>query len=295
MSKKLYEQALANSVFMDFVQPVNGFGRRRGETVTLTRVATITEPTSAALDENVRIPEDTFDLSTTSITVTEYGRAVPFTSLAEDLSEFSLENPIQKRLRQQMTLYLDTLAATQFKASYLRAVPTGTAAITWDTDGTTTPTATNQMNLYHLEEIRDAMVGTYFVPMINNHYQCIAHTNALRGIKRDPDFEEWHKYQSPDVKGNSEVGRLEQIIFNECYHSNALSGSKGSGAIGEAVFFGEDSVVMAESVSPELRAAQPEDFGRAQAVAWYAVLGFGLVWPATATAGEVRVVYLTSA
>jgi N4-gp56 family major capsid protein len=187
MSKKLREQALEKSVFMDHVSPVDGFGRRRGETVTLTRLASLTEPTSAVLDENMRIPEDTLDLSTTPVTVQELGRSVPFTSLADDLSEFDLRNPVQKRLRDQLTLVLDTLAATQYKATYVKAIPTGTAALTWDTDGTASTSATANVNLYHLGAIRDYLFGTLLAPMIDGRYIGIFHTNGLRGIKNDPD------------------------------------------------------------------------------------------------------------
>ena len=84
MASKLWEAAVAGSVFMDHVRPVDGFGRKQGETVTLVRVANITEPLSAQLQEAIRIPEDEFALSVQTITVKELGRAVPFTSLAND-------------------------------------------------------------------------------------------------------------------------------------------------------------------------------------------------------------------
>src|ERR1051325_1721853 len=103
MSRNLYSAAVADSAFMDLVSPITAFGRKQGESVTLTRISNITEPTSGLLEEAVRIPEDSFSISTVAITVHEYGRAVPFTSLLEDLSFFDVENQIQTKLRQQMT------------------------------------------------------------------------------------------------------------------------------------------------------------------------------------------------
>ena len=117
MSKRLYMEALENTVFMDFVKPVDGYGRKMGDTVTLTRIASITEPTSANLSEGNRIPEDTYSISTTSVTVVEIGRSVPFTSFAEDLTFFDLENGIQRRLRDQMGLVMDTKAAAAFQTA----------------------------------------------------------------------------------------------------------------------------------------------------------------------------------
>ena len=77
MSRKVYEAAVAKSVGMDHVRPVEGFGRKMGETVTITRIANITEPTSATLTEGERISEDTFSLSTTSVTVVELVERCP--------------------------------------------------------------------------------------------------------------------------------------------------------------------------------------------------------------------------
>jgi len=127
-------------------------------------VKNITEPTSADLDELMRIPEDDFDLSTKAITVRELGRAVFFTSLALDLSEFSLENPIQNKLKEQMRLVLDTKAATAFKRAQIKYVPTGAASNNIATNGTPATSATANMSFFHVEEIRDYMYDTLQVP-----------------------------------------------------------------------------------------------------------------------------------
>ncbi len=295
MSQRLYEAAVAMSKFVDFTRPVEGFGRKSGETVTLTRVANITEPTDASLEEGIRISEDEFDISTLGITVSELGRAVPYTSLSMDLSRFDLENPIQRKLRQQLTLVLDTLAATAFKGCQIKYIPTGALAGTFDTDGTASTNATANMNVFHVEEIRDYLFDTvHCPPYIDDDYVGIFRTKGLRGIKRDTQWEDWHRYTDPQVKFNSEVGRIESTRFIETNHSNAL-GVAGTGSVlGTGVIFGEDPVVMAEALTPELRAAIPGDFGRSRAVAWYGILAFDEVWP-TANAGEARIVHVTSA
>ncbi len=105
------------------------------------------------------------------------------------------------------------------------------------------------------------------------------------------------QYLNPgDVLFNSEVGMVEQIRFVESNNTSALSNAKGTGSVlGEAFILGDDSVVEVEVITPELRAAIPGDFGRAQAVAWYGLMAYGLPWAETATAGEARVVRVTSA
>lgn len=296
MSANIFEASIAETVAMDFTNSVDGYGKSRGESVTLNRVSNVTEPTSATLDESQRIPEDDFDISTTSITVAEIGRAIPFTSLSDDLGQYNMENAIQKELRKQMSLYLDSLAFAAFKSAQLKYTPTGATAATTATGGTAGAAAGANMNVYHVEEIRDWMYDTYHVdPYEGGDYIGIFRTKGLRGIKRDPDWEDWHKYTDPTAKFNSEVGRLEQIRFVETNHGGSAVGSAGLNAgsnLGEGVVFGDDAIAMAEAVTPELRVALPQDFGRSQAVAWYGVLAFGIIWD-TSNAGEARIVHVT--
>ncbi len=295
MSRRLYMAALENAVFMEYVRPVDNYGKKQGDTVTLTRIATIAEPTSADLTEGERIPEDSYSVTTTSITVTEIGRAVPFTSFAQDLTFYDLENSIQRRLRDQMRLTLDTKAAAKFKEAQVKYIPTGVAAGTFDTDGTASTTATANWNVFHVEENRDYLFDTLQTPpWAGDDYMAIFRTLGLRGLKRDPDWEEWHKYTDPQVKFNNEVGRIENVRHIETNHANALAKTGTNSVLGEGVMFGADAVVMAEVLSPELRAAVRGDFGRSRAVAWYGILEFGLVWD-TANAGQARVIHITSA
>ena len=229
------------------------------------------------------------------MTVTEIGRSVPYTSLSEDLSFFDLDNSIQRRLRDQMRLVMDTKAATAFKTAQVKYIPTGLAAGTFDTDGTASTTATANWNVFHIEEVRDYLFDTLQTPPVEgDDYVAIFRTLGLRGIKRDPAWEEWHKYTDPQAKFNNEIGRVEQIRHIETNHANALSKTGTGSALGEGVVFGADNIVMAEVLTPELRAAQPDDFGRSRAVAWYGILEFGIIWD-TANAGEARIVHVTSA
>lgn len=294
MSKRLYMAALENAVFMDFVKPVDGYGRKKGDTITLTRIATVSEPTSANLTEAERIPEDTYSISTTSVTVVEIGRSIPFTSFAEDLTFFDLENGIQRRLRDQMGLVLDTKAAAAFKTAQVKYIPTGLGAGTFDTDGTASTSATANWNIFHVEENRDYLFDTLQTPPWEGEdYIAIFRTLGLRGIKRDPAWEEWHKYTDPQAKFNNEIGRIENVRHLETNHANAL-GKRGTGSVlGEGVIFGQDAVVMAEVLTPQLRAEAKGDFGRALAVAWYGILEFGIIWD-TSNAGEARIVHVTS-
>ena len=294
ISKRLYRSAVEDAVFMDHVRPVEGYGKKMGENVTLTRVRRITEPSSAVLTEAERIPEDAFTLATRTVTPQELGRSVPYTSLAEDFSKFDLENPIQEELRKQLKLVLDALAATAFQACQVKYAVTGLASNSIATAGTFGATSSANMNTWHLEQIRDYLYDTLFCPPAEgDNFVGIFRTLALRGIKSDPAWEEWHKYTDPSSKFNSEAGKWEDIRLIETNHANALGKVGTSSVLGEGVVFGADAVTMAEVMSPELRAAVPQDYGRSKGIAWYGILGYAEIHN-TANAGEARIIHVGS-
>jgi len=296
LSSQLREAAIAETKFMQFVRPEPGYGKKMGESINITRVSNISVPSSSLLSENNRIPEDNITLSMQAVTVAENGRSVPFTSFAADLSHIDLKNAVQRQLKNQMKLLLDIDASAAAKLGQIKAIPTGVSALTFDTDGTASSAATVNLNMYHVEEIRDYMFSTLNIePAVGDDYIGLIATKAKRGLMRDPAWEEWKKYTDPSAKFNSEVGRAENIRMIEVNHSSALSGSLGTGSVlGEGVFMGQDALVMAVAEDPELRAKNPEDYGRSQGVAWYGIYSFGQIWSDSANAGEARLVHLTS-
>jgi N4-gp56 family major capsid protein len=300
LSDELRYQSIVASKFMDYVRTEPGFGRKRGESITITRADILSQPASAQLTETDRIPVDTFALSTTAIYVHEYGRAVTFTHFAQLLSKFDVRDPIQKVLRLQMTKALDRLAATTMKTGYLTYIPTSASAGVFDEDGT--PSTTALVNIYkaHLATIRDAFRDTYIVePYEGDDYIGLISTKGLRGIKNDPEFEKWVQYlREGDVLHNSELGKIENIRCMEIADTTCLSNAKGSGGVlGEGLIFGDDFCAMVEAETPEVRVQTNygQDHGRVNSAAWYGTLGMGLVWPQTAAAGKVKGCYITSA
>lgn len=296
LSSKIRMASIKEAKFMQFVKPEEGYGKKKGESVTITRVSNVTVPSSDVLQESIRIPEDTISLSTQAVSVSERGRAIPYTSLSLDLSSFDLENAIQKKLKEQLKLSMDIGAASAFKAGKILAVPTGISETTFETDGAASNTAASNLNMYHVESIRDYMFSTLNIaPYSGDDYICILITQAKRGLLRDPQWQDWKKYTDPESKFNGEVGRIENIRFVETNHTSALADGLGTGDVmGEAVFFGEDPVVMGVVEDPHLRAKESEDYGRSKGVAWYGIYGFEQIWDDSANAGEARVVYMTS-
>lgn len=297
LSKELRFASIAGTKFLQFVRPEPGMGRKQGDTITIGRVRNITEPTSAIIGRNQKIPIDTLATATTTITVSKYGRGVEYDEETELLSAFDPDDFVQKSLIKAMKLTLDTVSATAFKAAQVRFAPQGSTSGTFTTDaGTTSAVATSNVNVFHVKQIRDYLAATTHVePYEGDDWISLASTKALRGVKDDPEFVDWRRYINPDMAFyRGEVGMIEHIRMVEVTHSNALSGTKGTGSVlGEMIVFGEDAVAMVEVLTPELRAAIPGNFGLQRAVAWYGLLAFGEVWP-TANDGESRIIYVTS-
>jgi hypothetical protein len=195
---------------------------------------------------------------------------------------------------------MDGNACAAFKSGKILAIPTGISETTFETDGAASNAAASNLNMFHVESIRDYMYSDLNIaPHSGDDYICILSTQAKRGLVRDPAWVDWKKYTDPAAKYNGEIGRVENIRFIETNNTGAalLEEDLGTGDVmGEAVFFGEDPVVMAVAQDPELRVEMNvgNDFGRSRSVAWYGVLGFEQIWDDSANAGEARVVFMTS-
>jgi hypothetical protein len=220
--------------------------------------------------------------------------------MSQLLSKFDPQDPIQKALRKQMTKALDRLAATVMKTTYLAYIPTSLTGGTFDETPLSIATAALvNLNIAHLGAIRDAFADTYIVdPYEGDDYIGLLATKAMRGIKNDDDFETWKQYlREGDTLHNSEVGKVESIRCIEIKDTTCLSGTKGTGSVlGEGIIFGDDFCAMIEAETPEVRVQVNfgQDHGRVNSAAWYGVVGLGLVWPLTATAGKVKGCYITS-
>jgi len=123
-----------------------------------------------------------------------------------------------------------------------------------------------------------------------NNYVCLASTNSIRGLY---DFFEAKAIQTTmKPTFNGEVGQYYGCRFIE--ETNILKNTIGSGSIyGEAIFMGGDAVREGIVTPEDIRIDLPKDFGRDQAIAWYYLGGFKLVWDYT-NDSETRIIHLTS-
>jgi hypothetical protein len=90
---------------------------------------------------------------------------------------------------------------------------------------------------------------------------------------------------------SGEIGRYENCRFVE--QSNILKGVSNDGTawsngLSDWIYvFGEDTVMEGVVIPEEIRAKIPTDYGRSKGVAYYALIGWGIVQQ---TATDMRIV-----
>jgi N4-gp56 family major capsid protein len=292
LSEQLYEASFEKAEVILWVEPVEGSGKKRGDTVNLFTMTGPDEVDDGALAENVRIPELPTPLSAASFLIKEFGKAVTWTNIWDDWSKYDLPSFVKKRLRENMRLTLDRSAGTAFKSASIVYTPTSAAGGTFDTNGTPSVAAAAPVGVSHLQLLRDKLYGELKAPYFGNGdaYIGIFNWAATRSIRTDPQFKEYYVLGHPEKLQRGEIGIIDNIRIVETNHDTVLQVVAVAGVnLGQGLVFGDESVAFAEAQTPELRMKIADDYGRSLGCAWYGQLGFGVFHP-NANPREARVV-----
>lgn len=307
LSSRIRFSALNRTFFPRFVRPERGFGKMRGQSVTVTRVQQM--PRSGRVAETENLPTGDVTIDTVSVTVSDWGVAIPVTEFQRNLTHFNLRNTYQQLLRNNISITMDYGAAEAFKQTVYKFIPTSGGGV-FDTDGTPSTTADANLTLDMVRAIKDRAAGTLKIPpMSNGAYVLALSTKAARGIKDDADAATWLAptsavaFRRGTVGGDTGVptgltpmaqylGRFEGVDVWELNADGPLVDDPGASTVsGEGLFFGDDAVFMGQVQSPGLRAGLPYDLGRKQDVGWVGTLEFANTWPEASLA---RTIHITS-
>lgn len=265
-------------------------GRNKGDAVLFAKISNITTA-GGTLNETATIPKRNYTITQGTLTLVEYGNAIPYTLKASTLAEVSVPDIVRTVLRNDMAKTLDSAAAVQFQTSDYKATVTNTATTTFATGGAATATSSGSMSDKNVRDVIDRL-KTLNVPRYDNqgNYICIGSTNSIRGLY---DFFESKAMQtSMKPLYNGEIGQYYGCRFIE--ETNRLSNTLGSGSVdGEAVFFGADAVREGIAIAENIRIDLPKDFGRDQAIAWYYLGGFVKTWDYSGDS-ETHIIHVTS-
>jgi N4-gp56 family major capsid protein len=280
LSRKLRTALQPMVRFRQFCDAREAFGKGKGDTFNWNVYSDVATQ-GGTLNETDVMPETNFTITQSSLTVTEYGNSVPFSKKLDDLSEHPVTEIIHKVLKNDARKALDSAAYAQFALTPVRIQGTATPAIVV-TENSTPAGQSVAFSNDHAKLIADEIAERDVPTFDGTHYMAIARPSTLRAFK--DDLEAIHQYVSEGwhVIMNGEKGRYEGIRY--CEQTNiAAEGWANTDAI---FFFGSDTVVEAFSIQEEIRGKIPTDYGRSRGVAWYALLGYGLVHT---TAAQARV------
>ncbi|MCR4301549.1 MAG: hypothetical protein NUV51_08050 [Sulfuricaulis sp.] len=303
LSDELRSAVQPMSKFRQFcdVKDASQQGKKKGESFTWDVVSDIATRGNS-LTETTVMPESNFTITQGTLTINEYGNSIPYSGKLEDLSKFSVKDTVMKVLRNDASKVLDCAAHAALNATPLRVGASTATSITLSTAGTCTTTTSQAYAKAHHKLIVDLMKERNIPSYSGDDYYAIAWPSTYRTIKNE--METLHAYTEKGLGMimNGEIGRYESVRFVEqtnipkggaadstTYDPFTGTADAWTTAGADWIFFlGEDTAAEAVAVPEEVRAKIPTDYGRSKGVAWYALLGYGLVHTDHAQARVVK-------
>lgn len=289
LSSEIRREAMYDVQTMRYLRTEPGYGKKRGDTLTITRVMQL--PVAGRVSEVDVLPTGRPAINTKSVTVSEWGFKCNTTQFEQNLTSFDMSNQFQQMLRDQMSLTMDLMSATALKTTPYKYTPQVGGGV-FSTNGTAGGSATANLAISDLRQIRDQLRKNKAPYFRNGQYVGILSTRAARGIKNDPEYKDWISEQTaePMIMGRmKDVEGFTLIETNNVWSFLDLVGA--STVCGEAIFFGADPGFLAVVEQPELRAGIPSDLGRFREVGWVGTIEAALTWDIASLA---RVIHVTS-
>lgn len=308
LSDQLRDYAKAQCSLTSLVRVVKAPGKKSGQSVLLPRAGRLSQQnTTSPLGETTRTPDATIPFDSVTCTMYEYGVAVTHADLLEQLTQFDVNNSIQKELTQWLAETRDALVFNQLNATRVSYTPLGTAgagAGTFDTDGTLTPVATRNIDANDVVAIKNKLKDVYKCPRFaDGTYHFHAPATVMDLILRDARVQAVMNaaYQgrgdnAPTVSG--QLVRWNGITFIEDNFAIPATLLSATNYIGGGFMVGDDAVGEATAKAPRLYLDPPMDGERFHRVVMRGTWGVKLIWGGTAadvTANQVRVIKVASA
>jgi len=277
LSKDIRREALANTLTLRFMRPEPGFGKQKGESVTITRILQL--PIATRVNEQDRLPSGRPAIETKQVSVSQWGFKIPITEFEKRLTHFNIMDPFQAALRDQIAITMDVMAADALKLTDTLYTPLTTGG-EFVTDGTADSTSDRNLGVQDLRRIWDELHANLLCPTFKNgKYVAILSTRAARGLKNDPEYKDWLAPTTADPLLTGKLKDIEGFSIFESNHAAAYADLIGaSTTTGGGVFFGADAGGLVRISDPEIRAGIPEELGTFQEVGWVGTLEAFLVW-----------------
>lgn len=299
LSEQLRHALVPLMKFRQFVDIKEGFGLGVGAELKYDKISKVNTAGGTLIETNV-MPEHNFTIGRGTITLSEWGNAIPYTGKLDAISQFDVQNPIMRVLRDDMAQTLDKAVCVEYKLTQRKytCITTATGTFYSRAAGNTLGSilAKASPTEFHFKEVIDELKKRNIPKYDGENFVCIASVNALRSLKDSSKWLDAAKYGDPERLFNGEAGRFYGCRFIEETNClvNTLGSSVGTNALGEAVVFGAENVIEGIAVPEEIRAKIPTDYGRSKGLAWYAILGFEKFWKATDKDQDDHIIHISS-
>ena len=268
-SKDIMFQAQPVLRFDQFAKVKTDLSATPGKQITFFRYDNLTA--GGLLTEGVALSTQALAGSQVSIAVYEYGNAVAVSNMLLVTAFTDVMADTAKLLGQDYAKVIDGLARDTLEAG---------VGSTVFADDQSSVDEVGSDDYLSLEEIKDAVevLATNNAQKINNdHWACFVHPHQSRRLRDDPDWVTVGKLD-PQRMYNGEIGRIDDVVFIE---TTQVSIDENSAAtpidIYTAIMIGDNAFGKAVALPVEMRDNGVVDFGRERDLAWYSILGYGVL------------------
>lgn len=254
--------------FDQFAEVKTQLGVTPGNGITFFKYSNLTR--GGALTEGTPMTKQALTGSQVTITVQEYGNAVAVSELLLQTSFDDVMSSAAKLLGFDYAAVLDELARDTLETS-------SNIVYANDRANEDAITASDYMTL---EEIKDAaeILATNNVPKFaNDHWVCFVSPHQSRTLRDDPNWITVGKLDPPRLY-NGQIGRVEDIIFIETTQVSKDDNAAATPVeVHTAIMFGANAFGKAVALPVSMRDDGVEDFGRQHSLAWYNIMGTGVL------------------
>jgi len=259
--------------YAQFATKKTELGTEPGLTVNFTKYNSLNK--GGQLDEGNPMTTQGLTANQTQLTVTEYGNAI---SVSEKLLQSSFDDILSSGARLLGMDYAEVLDE-MLRDSIINNQTSVTYA-----GGKTARENLAEVDVFDSALLKDAVevLKTKNVRKYNGDaYICFIHPHQERGLKDDSDFKNANDYGGIYA---GEFGRIDDVRFITTTQQptvevdpDGIANNGDEFTAYQAVIFGDNAYGWAEGLPVEMRDGGVVDFGREHKLAWYSIMGSGLI------------------
>jgi hypothetical protein len=270
---------------LQFVTIKEAFGKQSGQTVNWLKVGNA-NAYGGLVNETDTMPETDQTLTWGTLTVDEYGLAIPYTFKMEALSEFDVKGIMKEGLLNDHVKVYDGCIERQFNLTPLRYVGITTTSGSLTTDSAATVTNTSVLNSYHVRKMRLELEKRNIPTYSGGDYMMIGSLEAMESLEGAMESTNQYTEVGYSKIMSGEIGRVHNVRFIKdgfatryVYSSTAKTATAitwTTGNSGVGYMFGTPTVREAIVVPEEIRLKVVTDYGRSKGISWYGLAGWSI-------------------